>query len=127
MKTYILINSSDTIQDCIEIEMDWTCPYLPRIGDTLNASIIMQKLTPKEFVEELSYDAEEQWNKQMADPIGNLTKEQREVELMKEWLLEMDLKVHDVFWGINTEGYYVTLSVRETDKELKRCPFQCGF
>ena len=113
MKAYFLFNPSETIDGWLKFSMDWECPYLPRIGETIEPSIIMNHITPEMFREAMTEKSGAEWDKQIAE-------DHHEAELMKNWLIEMKMKVVDVSWGISYGEHYASFLLEETNCHLDK-------
>ena len=111
MKVYFLFNSSETIDGWLKFSMEWDCPYLPRTGDTIEPSIITKKVTPEMFREALTEKSGKQWDEAVSKGTGAES-------LMKDWLIEMQMKVVDVSWGMDADGLYASFLLEETDSSL---------
>ena len=111
---------SEIIHNFIEIEMDWDCPFLPRLGELIAPSILMPKLTPKEFYESLTEEAKVEWNGWMDEKqeyyCGSI--EEAEKDLMTEWFLDMGMGVKGIYWDVDETGYKAIFSIAETNNIL---------
>mgnify|MGYP003485373883 FL=1 len=107
---------SEIINNFLEIEMDWDCPFLPRLGEAIGASIFMLKLTPKEFYESLTEEAKVEWNdcikKELDYFDGNI--EEAEKDCMTEWFLNMGMCVKGISWEVDEKGSKAIFSIAET-------------
>ena len=116
MRVIFMFAESEIINNFLEIEMDWDCPFLPRLGEAIGASIFMLKLTPKEFYESLTEGAKAMWNdcikKELDIFDGNI--EEAEKDCMAEWFLNMYMCVKEIFWEVDERGYYAIFSIAET-------------
>ena len=111
---------SDVVNNFLEVEIDWDCPFLPRLGEVISASIFMLKLTPKEFYESLTEEAKVEWNdcikKELDYFDGNI--EEAEKDCMTEWFLNMGMCVKGISWEVDERGYYAIFSIAETNNIL---------
>ena len=116
MKAIFIFNESKIVNNFLEVEIYWNCPFLPRQGEFINPSILMPKLTPKEFYESLSEEAKVEWNnwvnKKLEYYDGSIKK--AEEGCMSEWLLDMKMCVREIFWDIDERGYKTIFSIAET-------------
>lgn len=129
MRIHFYFNSSETIQHTLVFNVDWNLPYFPRVGEEIGPSIVMDNVTPKQFYEALTHFAKESWNKQASCKTDDCTTEQDEKERMRDWLLEMNMRVEDVEWCLGKEGYFASIMLDEYDNILKRkneekCPYK---
>lgn len=121
MRVVFMFAVSEIIHNFIEIEMDWNCPFLPRLGEVINPSILMLKLTPKEFYESISEEAKIEWNYWVNKYQGNYNGsiEEAEKDCMAEWLLNMNMCVKEICWDVDERGYYAIFSIAETSNILE--------
>ena len=122
MKAIFIFNESKIVNNFLEVEIYWNCPFLPRIGEAINPSILMPKLTPKEFYESLSEEAKIEWNnwvnKKLEYYDGSIKK--AEIGCMPEWLLDMKMCVKEIFWDVDEIGYNVIFYIEETNNILEK-------
>ena len=121
MKAIFIFNESKIVNNFLEVEIYWNCPFLPRIGEAINPSILMPKLTPKEFYQSLSEEAKIEWNdwvnKKLEYYDGSIKK--AEIGCMTEWLLDMKMCVKEIFWDVDEIGYNVIFYIAETTNILE--------
>ena len=121
MRVVFVFAESDVVNNFLEVEIDWDCPFLPRLGEVINASIFMLKLTPKEFYESLTEEAKVEWNdcikKELDYFDGNI--EEAEKDCMTEWFLNMGMCVKGISWEVDERGYYAIFSIAETNNILE--------
>ena len=120
MKAIFIFNESKIVNNFLEVEIYWNCPFLPRIGEAINPSILMPKLAPKKFYQSLSEEAKIEWNnwvnKKLEYYDGSIKK--AEIGCMTEWLLDMKMCVKEIFWDVDEIGYNVIFYIEETNKIL---------
>lgn len=116
MRVRFMFGESEIIYNFIEIEMDWNCPFLPRLGEVISPSILMLKLSPKEFYEALTEEAKIEWNDNIKKEMDYYDEniEEAEKDCMTEWLLNMSMCVKGIFWDVDEKGYNVIFSIAET-------------
>ena len=121
MRVVFMFAESEIIHNFIEVEMDWDCPFLPRLGEAISASVFMSKLTPKEFYESLTEEAKVEWNDCIKNELdifdGNI--EEAEKDCMAEWFLNMEMCVKRIYWDGDEIGYKAIFSIAETNKILE--------
>ena len=123
MKVQFCIHPGDTIDELIKFENDWTLPFLPRIGESISPSIIMDKIGVETFYESLTGDAKEKWDKWLGGKPDEIPMADWETGKMCDWLIDMDLRVCDVDWSLRSGEYGVMIWLDETDSSLKPdCP-----
>ena len=121
MRVVFMFAESEIIHNFIEVEMDWDCPFLPRLGEAISASVFMSKLTPKEFYESLTEEAKVEWDEWVKERLdyfdGNI--EEAEKDCMTEWFLNMGMCVKGISWEVDERGYYAIFSIAETNNILE--------
>jgi len=123
MKVQFCIRPGDTIEEPIQFEIDWALPFLPRIGESISPSIVMDKISVETFHESLTGDSKEKWDKWLGGKPDECTTEEWERGKMGDWLIDMDLRVCDVDWSLRSGKYGVMIWLDETDHRLKPdCP-----
>lgn len=123
MKVQFCIHPGDTIEELIHFEIDWTLPFLPRIGESISPSIVMDKVSVETFYESLTGDAKEKWDKWLDGKPDDIPTLDWETGKMGDWLIDMDLRVYDVGWSLLDGEYGVVIWLDETDHRLKPdCP-----
>jgi len=125
MKIHFIFNPSETIQNTLEFDVEWNCPYLPRIGEIISSTVIMDKITPKMFYESFSDSAKEEWNILINDEFIDCPMEEYESWLMKDWLIDMTIKVSNIIWILKDGEYYAIITLDETSNGIEPLsPFQ---
>ena len=123
MKVQFCIRPGDTIDELIQFEIDWTLPFLPRIGESISPSIVMDKVSVEKFYESLTGDAKEKWDNWLDGKPDDIPTVDWERGKMGDWLIDMDLRVCDVDWSLRSGEYRVMIWLDETDSSLKPdCP-----
>lgn len=123
MKVQFCIHPGDTIEELIHFEIDWTLPFLPRIGESISPSVVMGKVSVETFYESLTGDAKEKWDKWLDGKPDDIPTLDWETGKMGDWLIDMDLRVYDVDWSLLDGEYGVVIWLDETDHRLKPdCP-----
>lgn len=123
MKVKFCIRSGDTIDELIHFETDWSLPFLPRMGESISPSIVMDKVSVEKFHESLAGDAKEKWDKWLGGKPDEIPMADWENGKMCDWLIDMDLRVCDVDWNFRDGEYGVMIWLEETDHSLKPdCP-----
>jgi hypothetical protein len=121
MRAIFIFNESKIVNNFLSVEIDWNCPFLPRIGEVINPSILMLKLTPKEFYQSLSEEAKIEWDEWVKKRLdyyeGSI--EKAEKGCMTEWLLDMNMCVREIFWDIDERGYNVSFFIGEINNILE--------
>ena len=116
MRAIFIFGESKIVNNFLSVEIDWNCPFLPRLGEVINPSILMLKLTPKEFYQSLSEEAKIEWNnwvnKKLEYYDGSIKK--AEIGCMTEWLLDMKMCVKEVTWDMDTKGCFAVIGIEES-------------
>ena len=123
MKVQFCIRPGDTIEKLIHFEIDWNLPCLPRIGESISPSVVMDKVSVETFHESLTGDAKEKWDKWLGGKPDDIPTVDWETGKMCDWLIDMDLRVYDVDWSLLDGEYGVVIWLDETDHRLNPdCP-----
>lgn len=96
MKTIVKLVNQDIFIDPLSWVMDWTAPYFPKVGDTLNAGIFMNGcgMTPDVVVASLKDSYRADWERDM-----NAYGRSPEIQL-ETFLNDIDLVIIRVEWDM---------------------------
>lgn len=127
MRIHFFFASSDIIQTSLEFDIEWSLPYLPRMGEDIGPSVIMSKVTPEKFREGMTYAAAEKWDKQVGENLTGCTREEYERTVMCDWLIEMNMRVTNVLWCLKDGKYYASMMLMEEGERKEaadrlKCP-----
>lgn len=92
MKIEFCIQGQGVMNTDLSFGIDWECPYIPRIGETIDSSLLADYVNPNKFYGTLNEKEKADWN-------DCLSKGQSSDELLKEWLEDMSFAVDYICWN----------------------------
>lgn len=111
-----LMNEEYFIKGIFTFTIDWNHPYLPRTGDELSTSFLVNHIDPDTFHRNLCLRNQEDYKEQVMQLIHKrkITFQTASEDILKEWLGNLLVRVGTVCWHCDGEHPYVVMSLETT-------------
>lgn len=92
---------------------EWPFPILPRVGEEISPSLLMDWITPAELYDALSDEEKVQWVNWVTEDVEAGSKEEEaQADNLHIWLAKLGTEVSDVCWSKFEGEYFVQIVLK---------------
>lgn len=113
MNVTFSFEKNELLQSALTIGGEWNAPFLPHVGDKIDASLLMQWLSPEQLYEALTAEEREMWNSWVeSDLEEEMSEKEAWLENYSIWLWHVGSVVSEVVWGNGDNGYHALIVLK---------------
>lgn len=117
MKVTFSFQENEILKSALSVGGEWNAPFLPRVGDKIDASLLLQWLSPQQLFDALWDDEKEIWNSWLNEgQEDEMTEEEAWMENFTIWMWHVGSVVQDVIWGHADNDYHVHIVLKGVDR-----------
>ena len=113
MNVTFSFEKNELLQNALSVGGEWNAPFLPHVGDKIDASLLMEWLSPEQLYDALSEEEKDMWDRWVKE---DLEDEMTEVEAWLEnygiWMWHVGSVVSEVIWGKAEDGYHALIILK---------------
>ena len=108
---------NDILKEHLVLSGEWNCPCLPRVGDQISSSLLMDWITPKRFYDALLDDEKALWDSWVAEDLeDDMSEEDAYWENLGIWLGNVGAVVSEITWAKMEDDFHVLISLKGQER-----------
>ena len=108
---------NDILKEHLVLSGEWNCPSIPRVGDQISPSLLMEWIDPKRFYDALLDEEKALWDSWVSvDLEDEMTEEEAYWENLGIWLGNVGTVVSEVTWAKMDDEFHMLIELKRQER-----------
>lgn len=117
MNVSFSFEQNDILKENLVLSGEWNCLSIPRVGDRISPSLLMEWITPKRFYDAMLDEEKALWDSWVAEDLeDDITEEEAYWENLCIWLGNVGTVVSEVTWAKMDDDFHVLIELKRQER-----------